>query len=205
LNKIYHTLKIETFRKVDVFFILTHYVLNKKSKEEFMGTFSRVFCVGVIIADLGAIVYLGGNLITTGELFPSHEETVKHAVVAENISNEPIIKIAKIDPMENFIPDVNRGKKVSGKCKACHTFTNGGKNSTGPNLWNVVGKTAADTNGFSYSSAFKEKSNMVWTEENLDLFLKKPRKFIEGTKMAFGGVKKPEDRANLIEWLKTLK
>lgn len=170
-----------------------------------MGTFSRVFCVGVIIADLGAIVYLGGNLLTTGELFPSNTEEVSHEVMADENSAAHKVEVAKIDPMEGFIPDASKGKKVAGKCKACHSFDNGGKHSTGPNLWNIVGKMVASTPGFSYSDAFNANSDIQWTDETLDEFIAKPRKFIEGTKMAFGGIKKPQDRANLIEWLKTLK
>ena len=170
-----------------------------------MGTFSRIFCVGVIVADLGAIVYLGGNYLTTGEIFPGgHAEESSHVVVSE-VADHSEITVAAVDPMEGFVPNAAKGKKVSAKCKACHTFKSGGKHSTGPNLWNIVDKMSSGASGFSYSSAFKDNSNMVWTEENLDSFLKKPRKFIKGTKMAFGGIKKPQDRANLIEWLKTLK
>jgi cytochrome c len=176
------------------------------SKEIQMGTFSRIFCVGVIIADLGAIVYLGGNYITTGAIFPeAHSEATTHQIAEADTAVETETKVAKVDPMENFVPDIAKGKKVSAKCKACHTFDKGGKNTTGPNLWNIVGSMAANNDSFSYSSALKDKSDMVWDEENLSAFLKSPRKFVKGTKMAFAGIKKPQDRANLIEWLKTLK
>lgn len=169
-----------------------------------MGTFTRIFCVGVIVADLGAIVYLGGNYLTTGEIFPSHENET-HAIAMAEEAATPKVEIAAADPMENFVPDAEKGRKVSGKCKACHTFDNGGKNSTGPNLWGVVDRMAASHEGFAYSPAFQAKADMPWTEENLNKFLENPRKFVDGTKMAFGGIKKPQDRANLIEWLKTLR
>jgi len=93
------------------------------------------------------------------------------------------------------------GEKVYKKCKACHKF---GKNSVGPDLTGIVGRQVGTVN-FKFSKAFKAKSEegLMWTEENLDAFLKKPRSFIKKTKMAFAGLKKEEDRKAVIEYLKT--
>ena len=97
--------------------------------------------------------------------------------------------------------DANRGAKVFKKCTSCHNADNGGANGTGPNLWNVVGAPAAQKAGFGYSSAFKS-SVVTWTYENLDLYMERPTKFISGTAMNFVGLKKPADRAAVIEYLR---
>jgi cytochrome c2 len=102
--------------------------------------------------------------------------------------------------------DAAKGKKVFKKCKACHTIEAGGKNKIGPNLSGIVGRTAGATDGFKYSKALMEKAGegLIWDEANLDEFLKKPKAFIKKTKMSFGGIKKDEKRADLIEYLKGL-
>ncbi len=102
--------------------------------------------------------------------------------------------------------DAAKGEKVFKKCKACHTTDAGGKNKVGPNLHGIVGKAAGTVEGFKYSKALLEaaEGGLVWDEANLDAFLTKPKKFIKKTKMSFAGVKKDEQRADLIEYLKTL-
>ncbi len=102
--------------------------------------------------------------------------------------------------------DVAKGEKVFKKCKACHTTEAGGKNKVGPNLSGIVDRAAGAADGFKYSSALMEKAGegLVWNEANLNEFLTKPKAFIKKTKMSFGGIKKDEQRADLIEYLKTL-
>ncbi len=101
--------------------------------------------------------------------------------------------------------DPAKGKKVFRKCKACH-FVDKEKNKVGPYLKGVVGRKAASVEGFKYSKAMQEKAaeGLVWTEENLDKYLAAPKKFIPGNKMAFAGLKKAEDRANVIAYLKSM-
>lgn len=93
------------------------------------------------------------------------------------------------------------GEKEFKKCKACHKF---GKNALGPDLSGIVGRKVGSLK-FKYSKAMKKKGEegLVWTEENLDKFLKKPKKFIKGTRMAYSGQKKADKRKALIDYLKT--
>ena len=98
--------------------------------------------------------------------------------------------------------DPARGKKVSRKCTACHTFDKGGKKRIGPNLWDIVGGDVAAREGFKYSKAMAGLDGQ-WTYERLDAYLTKPRKFLPGGKMAFIGLKKPEDRAAIIAFMRS--
>ena len=99
--------------------------------------------------------------------------------------------------------DIAKGEKVAKACAACHDFTKGGPNRTGPNLWGVVGRAKGTEAGFSYSDGMKGKGG-VWNYDDLNHFLWKPKAFVSGTKMTFIGLKKAEDRAAVIAWLRTL-
>ncbi len=100
--------------------------------------------------------------------------------------------------------DADAGQKVAKKCGACHSFDQGGPNKVGPNLWNVVERPIASVEGFGYSDDLKGLSGESWTFEHLSAFIAKPKDFAPGTKMTFAGVKKPEDRANLLGYLRSL-
>jgi len=101
--------------------------------------------------------------------------------------------------------DAAAGEKIFKKCKACHMIGEGAKARTGPPLTNVVGAPLGGTEGFKYSKGMVAlvEEGTVWTIENLNAFLTKPRDFITKTKMSFGGLKKDADRANLIAYLAT--
>jgi len=100
--------------------------------------------------------------------------------------------------------DVKKGEKIFKKCKACHTVAEGGKNKVGPNLFGIVGRAAASTDGYKYSKAMKA-SGLTWDVATLDTFLIKPKKLVKKTKMSFSGLKKEKQRVNLIAYLETLK
>ena len=97
--------------------------------------------------------------------------------------------------------DAAAGEKTFAQCKACHQIE-AGKNGVGPSLAGIVGRTAGQVAGFNYSAANKG-SGVTWSEETLFEYLEAPQKFMPGTKMAFAGLKKPQDRANVIAYLKT--
>ena len=96
--------------------------------------------------------------------------------------------------------DADKGAKVFKKCKACHTLKEGGKNKVGPNLFGIFGRQAGTLEGYKFSKAMKG-SDVVWDEATLDQFITKPQKFIKKTKMGFRGLKKENQRADLIAYL----
>lgn len=92
------------------------------------------------------------------------------------------------------------GEKVFRKCKACHSL-DAGKNKIGPTLHGVFGRAAGGVDGYKYSKAMAA-SGVVWSDETMDAFMAKPKTFIKGTKMAFAGIRKEDDRKDLIAYLK---
>lgn len=96
------------------------------------------------------------------------------------------------------------GSKAFGACRACHTVDPDADSGLGPNLWGTVGNKSAHRDDFDYSDAMK-KAKITWTDEALDKWLASPKAFLPGTKMAYIGMAKPEDRKALIAFLKTKK
>lgn len=99
--------------------------------------------------------------------------------------------------------DAGAGKEKSRVCASCHDFTNGGPNRVGPNLWGVVGRDVASHAGFAYSPAMSAEAG-AWTYQFLFDYLGSPARTVPGTKMSFAGLRRPEDRANVIKFLSTL-
>ena len=93
--------------------------------------------------------------------------------------------------------DLAHGEKVFKKCSACHMIAAGGKNMIGPNLWNVIGRTAGSVSDYKYSKAMVAYGK-EWSFEEMNSYLIKPQAYIKGTKMAFAGLRKEKDRASVI-------
>lgn len=126
--------------------------------------------------------------IDTGEEAPADDT----AVAADEGPAFDIV-LASADPAA--------GEKVFGKCKTCHKVD--GQNATGPHLNGVVNRARGSVEGFSYSDGMKSVSD-PWTPEHMNEFLTNPKAYVAGTKMAFAGLSKVEDRANVISYLATL-
>ena len=99
--------------------------------------------------------------------------------------------------------DAQKGRQTAQVCTSCHTFDQGGQDRIGPSLWGVVGRNVASRGTFTYSSAFRAQTGS-WTYERLDHYLTNPAKAVPGNKMGFAGLRKAEDRANVIAFLSTL-
>jgi len=126
-----------------------------------------------------------------------------------SISDAPLASVAVPEkPKLTFeellaIASIEDGKKVSSKCTACHGFNSGGGNRIGPNLWGILGKAKAEAIGFKYSDSLIGLGG-TWSIEDMNLWLKSPKKYAPGNSMAFVGLRKDKDRANLLAYLNSM-
>ena len=104
---------------------------------------------------------------------------------------------------ELALASVDAGLKLSKKCTACHSLKSGGANGVGPTLWNIVNAPKAKIDGYSYSKALSSMGGN-WTIQDLNLWLKSPKKYAPGNKMSFAGLRKTKDRANMIAFLNSI-
>ncbi len=129
-------------------------------------------------------------------------------VVAGDTSGEEaeVAAVEEIDDVAGMLQeaDAAAGEKVAKKCTSCHTFDQGGAHRIGPNLWNVVNRPIGSTEGFSFSAAMAGMSGQQWTYHDLNEFLKRPKDYAPGTKMTFAGLKKIQDRANILAYMRSL-
>jgi cytochrome c len=122
--------------------------------------------------------------------------------VAETAAPEPA-KPAEIPPVGPLLAkaDPDHGAQIARQCQACHNFAKGGPNMVGPNLWGVVDGPHAHKADFAYSEAMKNFKG-IWDYESINNFIAHPQVYLSGTKMGFAGLKKPEERADVIAWLR---
>ena len=137
---------------------------------------------------------------------PHHLE--KPAIAVSDAEPEPAAgaKPAEVPPIAPMLAKANadHGKQLYTKlCTTCHTDDKGGPNKVGPNLWDIVGRKKGSHPGFSYSSGVEAKGG-DWSYEDLNHWLLKPSAFIKGTKMAFVGLPKEQERADVIAYLRTM-
>ncbi len=98
--------------------------------------------------------------------------------------------------------DAAAGEKVFRKCKACHVADKE-QNRVGPHLVGIIGRAAGSVDGFKYSDAMKN-SGITWDETTIAEYLADPKGYIPDNKMAFAGLKKEDERANVVAYLKSL-
>lgn len=97
--------------------------------------------------------------------------------------------------------DLALGARLIKRCETCHNFAKGGPNTVGPNQYGLVGRKAAVVPGYEYSDAMKAKKGGTWGFQELSDFITAPQEVVPGTKMGFGGLKRPEERAALLAYI----
>ncbi|MEM9630254.1 MAG: c-type cytochrome [Pseudomonadota bacterium] len=142
----------------------------------------------------------------------SKDGQVLHAGGIENIVYSwPVADLASYDPMAQETPqflrkpeDMSNGERqFARKCSICHALTADGGRKAGPTLYKVFGRKAGTLDGYPYSETLVS-SDIIWSEETIDqLFLDGPDHFIPGSKMPMQRITGPDDRDDLIDFLKT--
>ena len=148
----------------------------------------------LIAASLAVLTACGGQ--------QTSDEPAEPAAAAPEPAQPPSAPAAPAAPTKAFADltgDAAAGKNVFMKCMSCHAIEDG-QNKVGPHLFGVVGRAAGSVEGFNYSAANKE-SGITWSKEILFEYLENPQEYMKGTRMAFPGIKDPQERANLIEYL----
>ncbi|MGF1549861.1 MAG: c-type cytochrome [Sphingomonadaceae bacterium] len=145
-----------------------------------------------------------------GEEPAEEEEVAVETQTAETVTPAPAAAEAPppdstdtLDGTElaNFTGDPEAGEQVFAQCRTCHVLEPG-ENRIGPSLHDIVGREAGQVEGFDYTPA-NAQSGIVWSREKLFQYLEDPHRVIPGTKMAFAGLKDPQDRADIIAFLET--
>ncbi len=161
-------------------------------------------CGALLIFLFGS--WIGDTIYGFGD--KGHEEgrVLAYSVEGAEAEGEAVVEEAVAEPEFAVIfasADAAAGEAVFGKCKSCHGMD--GKDKTGPHLNGVVGRDHGAAEGFKYSDALMARKGTPWSEEEIYNFLKNPKEWLPGTKMSFAGLSKPEDRANVVAYLASVK
>ena len=157
-----------------------------------------------------AFVVMTVSIASDAIFHASAPETEGFAIaVAEGTTETGGAEEESLTPIATLLVDADaeRGAAAFRKCQSCHTVEEGGANRVGPNLWKIVERPMGTADGFGYSTAlsdYSEGGEKSWTYEELNHFLQAPKKYMRGTSMGFAGLKKDDERADVIAYLRSL-
>lgn len=142
--------------------------------------------------------------LPTRAQFRAHMAALEHMTPPPASAGTPTVVAAEPEPDFATLlaaADIAAGERRARVCAACHSFDEGGRDGVGPNLWAVVGRDVASRSSFNYSEALANEPG-GWTLDKLDAYLTNPGKAIPGNKMAFQGIRRAGDRAEVIAYLR---
>ncbi|WP_094022500.1 c-type cytochrome [Maliponia aquimaris] len=131
---------------------------------------------------------------------------MKRLVLTALVSLAPLFwGAAQAEENAQLIGDADRGAKIFQKCSGCHQVGPGAENRAGPHLNSLFGRRAGSIEGFDYSDSMDRAHNdgLTWTLRNLDAYIENPRALVSGTRMSFRGIKDPQDRQDVLAYLRS--
>ncbi len=205
-------IKEQEFRLNELLFLTSHVAaseylnkLNSKLKQaedalhhSVKGREKLIEKIGIIKSEISSFK----QIMPSNDSLPSPEiknEEIKPATETIEVIEKPKLSFEE----ELVLASVESGLKLSKKCTACHSLKSGGPNGVGPTLWNIVNAPKANIDDYSYSSALLSIGGS-WTVQDLNMWLKSPKKYAPGNKMSFAGLRKIKDRADLIAFLNSI-
>ena len=157
---------------------------------------AAVLLIALIVIGIGKVSDLAFHVDKPEQSAYKIELDESTKVLSTKIQDEEKVDIVALLAMGN----IDHGKKVFKKCAACHLINKGADNKIGPALYGVIGRKVASKQDYKYSKAMASYDKN-WTFEEMNGYLKKPQKYIKGTKMAFAGLRKENDRSSVILYL----
>lgn len=156
---------------------------------------------GALVVFLG-VTFLAEAIYKSGHGYHG-EQTYAYAIALDE--DEPVVEEVVEEPTLSFAAviagaDAGNGERVFRRCASCHSIEAGGRNGVGPALWGIMGREIAATDGFRYSDALQGKDG-VWDWEAMYAFVEAPDDWAPGTAMAFAGLRRSGDRADLLAYL----
>lgn len=166
---------------------------------------NKIVGAGLMAVLVTTVIGYVGNMLVHPKPLKQNAYQVPGVTESKAAGGAAAAAPAQIEPIGPLLAaaSADTGKNVFKQCTSCHTPDKGGKNGVGPNLWDVVGAAKGHATGFGYSAAIKGKDG-PWDYEALNQFLANPKGYAPGTKMAFAGIRKAEDRAAVIAYLRSL-
>lgn len=157
------------------------------------------------------IIAMVTGILASKIVAPTHLEKLVYVPPGAEAGAKPIESAAaaapKLDPIEPALAkaDPKRGEQLAKVCLTCHTFGKGEPNKIGPNLFGVLQENIATVPNYQFSPALAADNKEKWNPDELNIWLHGPQDFAKGTKMAFPGLEKVQDRADVIAYLQSLK
>lgn len=156
--------------------------------------------IAMISGTAAKILYSGGS--------SHHEAEEKRGFKIEGVAEDNSAgEEKKVEVDKNTLiatASAEQGANSAKKCLTCHSMNKGEAAKVGPNLWGIVDGNHAHMAGFQYSKVISDMKDKKWTYEELWAFINNPQAYAKGTKMAFAGIKNPQELANVIAYLRTL-
>ncbi|PIM96365.1 Cytochrome c [Candidatus Hodgkinia cicadicola] len=164
----------------------------KREVIDILEEIKNLYLIGLLS---GFVIY--PTILTTSKLYPN---MIRKQVVIRSVKSKTNKRPQALNTLL-LCSSLNKGERYFSVCSGCHSVEVSGTHKLGPNLWNVVFRSIAGCSNYIYSPILVKLSNLKWTFNNLNKFIKHPSSFVNGTYMNFSGIKDPVERMDILRYL----